>query len=56
MAHSLKLEAVAEGIENEATLKRLIELGCEYGQGFHWAPALPADEFFNFATKGVVTG
>jgi diguanylate cyclase (GGDEF)-like protein len=52
MAHSLKLEAVAEGIENEATLNRLIELGCEYGQGFHWAPALPADEFFKFVTKG----
>jgi len=52
MAHSLKLEAVAEGIENEATLARLIELGCEFGQGFLWAPALPADEFFNFATDG----
>ena len=50
MAHSLKLEAVAEGIEDEATLARLIELGCEYGQGFHWSPALPPEEFFAFAS------
>ncbi|MES2128258.1 MAG: EAL domain-containing protein [Pseudomonadota bacterium] len=50
MAHSLKLEAVAEGIEDEATLARLIELGCEFGQGFHWSPALPPEEFFAFAS------
>ncbi|PRC92237.1 putative bifunctional diguanylate cyclase/phosphodiesterase [Solimicrobium silvestre] len=48
MAHSLKLEVVAEGVENSATLTRLIELGCEYGQGFHWSPALPAEQFFKF--------
>ena len=48
MAHSLSLSVVAEGIEDEATLQRLIELGCEYGQGFHWSPALPASEFFAF--------
>jgi len=48
MAHSLKLELVAEGIEDLPTLHRLIELGCEFGQGFHWSPALPPDEFFDF--------
>ncbi len=48
MAHSLKLEAVAEGIEDAETLARLIELGCAYGQGYHWAPALPPEEFFSF--------
>ncbi|MES2152381.1 MAG: EAL domain-containing protein [Pseudomonadota bacterium] len=48
MAHSLKLEAVAEGVEDAATLARLIELGCEFGQGYHWSPAVPPDEFFEF--------
>ena len=48
MAHSLGLTVVAEGIEDAETLQRLIELGCEYGQGFHWSPALPAPEFFDF--------
>ncbi|MBF7728568.1 putative bifunctional diguanylate cyclase/phosphodiesterase [Pseudomonas sp. N040] len=45
MAHSLKLAIVAEGIEDAATLERLIALGCDRGQGFFWAPALPAEEF-----------
>ncbi len=45
MAHSLKLELVAEGIEDAATLARLVEMGCDYGQGFYWSPALPPAEF-----------
>ncbi len=49
MAHSLELEAVAEGIEDHATLQRLVELGCECGQGFLCYPALPSDEFFRYA-------
>jgi len=48
MAHCLKLQVVAEGIEDAATLKRLTALGCEFGQGFHWSPALPADEFLQY--------
>ena len=48
MSHSLKLDAVAEGIEDAAALERLIEMGCDYGQGFYWSPALPPDEFLRF--------
>ena len=48
MSHSLKLDAVAEGIEDAEALARLIEMGCDYGQGFHWSPALPPDEFLRF--------
>jgi len=48
MAHSLGLTVVAEGIEDDATLQRLIELGCEYGQGFFWSPALPPADFFAY--------
>ncbi|SPE28778.1 conserved membrane hypothetical protein [Burkholderiales bacterium] len=51
MAHSLNLELVAEGIEDLATLNQLIGLGCEFGQGFHWSPALPPEEFFDFVRK-----
>jgi diguanylate cyclase (GGDEF)-like protein len=49
MSHSLKLDAVAEGIEDAQALASLVEMGCDYGQGFHWAPALPPDEFLRFA-------
>ena len=45
MAHSLKLLIVAEGIEDAQTLARLVELGCDRGQGFFWAPGLPPEEF-----------
>jgi diguanylate cyclase len=48
MSHSLKLDAVAEGIEDARALAMLIDMGCDYGQGYHWSPALPADEFFKF--------
>ena len=48
MAHSLNLEVMAEGVENVTVLKRLQELGCEYGQGFYWSAALPPDEFLQF--------
>jgi EAL domain-containing protein (putative c-di-GMP-specific phosphodiesterase class I) len=37
LARSLGLKAVAEGIETEAQLARLIEEGCDIGQGFHFA-------------------
>jgi diguanylate cyclase (GGDEF)-like protein len=48
MAHCLKLEVVAEGVENEATLQSLKGFGCEFAQGYHWAPALPEAAFEAF--------
>ncbi|GAB2570737.1 hypothetical protein Aab01nite_05610 [Paractinoplanes abujensis] len=36
LAHSLKLRAIAEGVEDEATLAKLRELGCDAGQGYLW--------------------
>ncbi len=34
LAHNLGLKIIAEGIEDEATEKMLIEMGCDMGQGF----------------------
>jgi diguanylate cyclase (GGDEF)-like protein len=48
MASSLNLYTVAEGVEDEATLALLGDLGCQQGQGFHWSPAVPAAEFERF--------
>lgn len=42
LARSLGLGVVAEGIENGEQLERLRELGCPWGQGYHYAPALDA--------------
>ena len=44
MAHALGIEAVAEGVEDAATLRALDELGCDYAQGYHIAPPLPPGE------------
>jgi EAL domain-containing protein (putative c-di-GMP-specific phosphodiesterase class I) len=40
LAHSLKMDVVAEGIELEDERLALLELGCEYGQG--WLFGKPA--------------
>jgi EAL domain-containing protein (putative c-di-GMP-specific phosphodiesterase class I) len=42
LAHKLGLIATAEGIETSEQLDRLIALGCDYGQGYLFAPALGA--------------
>lgn len=44
LAHNLKLDVVAEGVENEETLKRLSELGCDIAQGHYISRPLSADE------------
>jgi EAL domain-containing protein (putative c-di-GMP-specific phosphodiesterase class I)/CHASE2 domain-containing sensor protein len=44
LAHELGLEVVAEGIEDEATLELLRELGCDYAQGYFISKAVPPEE------------
>jgi EAL domain-containing protein (putative c-di-GMP-specific phosphodiesterase class I) len=45
LAHSLDLEAAAEDVEDEDTLNRLFDLGCDTAQGYHIAKTKPAEEF-----------
>jgi len=44
LGRDLSLEVVAEGVENAPMARRLLELGCHYGQGYGYAPALSATE------------
>ncbi|MEO8159805.1 MAG: PAS domain S-box protein [Arenimonas sp.] len=44
-AKDLGLLLTAEGIETEEQRALLLELGCEYGQGYWFSVPLPADEF-----------
>jgi EAL domain-containing protein (putative c-di-GMP-specific phosphodiesterase class I) len=43
LAGALQLDTVAEGIEHEEQARRLLELGCRLGQGFHFARPMEAD-------------
>jgi diguanylate cyclase (GGDEF)-like protein/PAS domain S-box-containing protein len=44
MARALGLVVVAEGIEDAGQAGALLALGCEYGQGYHYARPVPAEE------------
>lgn len=51
IARSFGLSVVAEGVENEAILDALRKLGCDYGQGYHFSKALPAQDFIEFCRE-----
>lgn len=45
LAHAFGMQAVAEGVEDQATFAALGEAGCDLAQGWHFAAALPPDAF-----------
>jgi diguanylate cyclase (GGDEF)-like protein len=45
LAHSLRLDVVAEGVETEAQLQFLREQSCDLMQGYLLSPPLPAEKF-----------
>jgi EAL domain-containing protein (putative c-di-GMP-specific phosphodiesterase class I) len=42
LAHSLKMEVIAEGVETEEQMIKLKALKCEFGQGFYFSPPVDA--------------
>jgi EAL domain-containing protein (putative c-di-GMP-specific phosphodiesterase class I) len=44
LCRALGLATIAEGVESEATLRQLRELGCTYGQGNLFGRPMPAAE------------
>jgi EAL domain-containing protein (putative c-di-GMP-specific phosphodiesterase class I)/PleD family two-component response regulator len=48
MAHLFGMKVVAEGVESEAQLQRLMSLGCDEYQGFHLCKPMPASEIRNY--------
>ncbi|SBT16513.1 Cyclic di-GMP phosphodiesterase Gmr [Marinomonas gallaica] len=43
-ADAFSLDVIAEGVETEDHAKRLIELGCELGQGYYISRPMPAEK------------
>jgi diguanylate cyclase (GGDEF)-like protein/PAS domain S-box-containing protein len=56
LGSSLALEVVAEGIELDEQLRRLRELGCELGQGFHFAHPMESARMFDYLAGTTTTG
>lgn len=56
LAHNLGLVTTAEGIEDAATQRLLIEMGCDLGQGYYLGRPEPAADFIaRFAAQAVAT-
>jgi EAL domain-containing protein (putative c-di-GMP-specific phosphodiesterase class I) len=43
LAHNLKLDVIAEGVETPEQLAQLQALRCEYGQGYYFSRPVPAE-------------
>jgi diguanylate cyclase (GGDEF)-like protein/PAS domain S-box-containing protein len=44
LAHALGMHVVAEGVDSAERVASLVALGCDFIQGFHFAPAMPAEQ------------
>ncbi|HZF43378.1 MAG TPA: EAL domain-containing protein [Sphingomonadaceae bacterium] len=51
LAHNLALEVVAEGVETDAQREFLMQKGCDFGQGYLFGHAVPADEVASFLVR-----
>lgn len=52
LGHALDLTVTAEGVETAAQASRLRALGCDEGQGWLFAPALPAGDVARLLRRG----
>ncbi|MDO4555409.1 MAG: EAL domain-containing protein, partial [Lachnospiraceae bacterium] len=60
MTQIMGLRTIAEGVENEEQMKYLLNMGCLYGQGYHFYRPLPVEHFeallsdpFNIDYRGI---
>ncbi len=44
LARTLELDIVAEGVETDRQRQELVDLGCQFGQGFWWLRPVSGDE------------
>jgi diguanylate cyclase len=56
LARRLGALTVAEGVERPEQIPPLRAMGCQMAQGFHFAPALPADELESLVASSVASG
>lgn len=44
LAQTLSIKIIGEGVETEAQMNKLIELGADYGQGYLFSKPIPLEE------------
>jgi diguanylate cyclase (GGDEF)-like protein len=54
LAHDLGLTVVAEGVEDELTLERLAQFGCDQAQGYYLSRPLPPEALGDWLTNARV--
>jgi EAL domain-containing protein (putative c-di-GMP-specific phosphodiesterase class I) len=55
LAHSLKIEVVAEGVESEHQVQTLRQMSCDYAQGYYYSRPLRLEAIKDFAFQGPST-
>jgi len=48
VAKDLNIRTIAEGVENNAVMSLVTEMGCDYGQGYYIGCPMPAKKVFNW--------
>ena len=48
LAHNLRMEVIAEGVETEEQMKLLKSMGCDYIQGYYFSKPLPPENLKDF--------
>lgn len=56
LARWMGLSIVAEGVETEEQVQRLLDLGCDYAQGYYYARPMPVDRFMALLEETEVVG
>jgi diguanylate cyclase (GGDEF)-like protein/PAS domain S-box-containing protein len=56
LARIFNLQSVVEGIESDASLARLRDAHCDFGQGFYFAKPLSGEDLMTFALQSRVRG
>ena len=50
MFHDVRRKIVAEGVESDEQKETLIELGCDYLQGYYYSKPVPEEKFVKFVS------
>ncbi|MDQ3549566.1 MAG: EAL domain-containing protein [Chloroflexota bacterium] len=54
LAHALGIRVVGEGVENEAQLRHLRDLACDFAQGYYFARPLPPEQMTDYLSRRLV--